>query len=94
MDDKITAIKNFPLPKSVENVRSFIGFCGYYSSFINGSAKLASPLTQLLKNGIPFHWNAPQDRSLSDLKDALINVPALALLDCMLSFEMYTDVSR
>ncbi len=30
MDDKITAIKNFPRPKSVENVCSFIGLCGYY----------------------------------------------------------------
>ncbi len=55
MDDKISAIKNFPRPKPVENARSFIGFCDYYRSFINSFAKLASPLTQLLKEEVLFH---------------------------------------
>ncbi len=35
MNETVTAIKNFPRLKSVENVRSFIGLCGYYRSFIN-----------------------------------------------------------
>ncbi len=54
MDDKISTIKNFPRPKFVENVRSFIGWCGYYWSFISGFAKLLFPLMQLLKKVVPF----------------------------------------
>ncbi len=42
--DKIEAIKNFPQPRSIENVLSVLGLCGYYSPFISGFAKIASPL--------------------------------------------------
>ncbi len=70
MDDKISAIKKFPEPRTVENIRSFIGLCGYYRPFIDGFAKIASPLTILLKKEIPFHWNATQEKSFTDLKSA------------------------
>ncbi len=66
MDDKISAIKNVPQPRTVENIRSFVGLCGYYRPFIDGFAKIASPLTKLLKNEIPFHWNATQEKSFTD----------------------------
>ncbi len=81
MDDKISAIKNFPQPQNAEKVWSFLGLCGYYRPFIRGFARIASPLTQLLRKEVPFHWNAPQDKkSFNDLKSALINAPALAFL--------------
>ncbi len=67
MDDKISAIKKFPQPLTVGNVRSFIGLCEYYRPFIDEFAKIASPLTQLLKKEIPFHWNAIQEKSFTDL---------------------------
>ncbi len=55
MDDKISAIKNFPRPKTVENVRSYVGLCGYYRSFIDSFSKMASPLTHLLRKDVSFH---------------------------------------
>ncbi len=93
MDNKITAFKYFPRPKSVENVCSFIGLCGYYRSFISGFVKLASPLTQLLKKEVPFHWNTLQERSFNYLKEALINAPVLVFTDYEFPFVMYTDAS-
>ncbi len=60
--DKIEGIKNFPQPRTVENVRSFLGLCGYYRPFICGFAKIASPLNQLMKKGVLFHWDAPQKK--------------------------------
>ncbi len=93
MDDKISAIKKFPQPRTVENIRSFIGLCGYYRPFIDGFAKIASPLTKLLKKEIPFHWNATQEKSFTDLKSALINAPSLAFPDYKVPFIMYTDAS-
>ncbi len=49
MDSKITAVKNFLTPKSVENVRSFLGLVGYYRAFVKNFASIASPLTRFLK---------------------------------------------
>ncbi len=42
---------------------------------------------------MPFHWNAPQDKSFNDLKSVLINTPALAFPDHSVLFSLYTDAS-
>ncbi len=60
VDSKITAVKNFPTPKSVENVRSFLGLAGFYRAFVKHLASIASPLTHLLKKDVPFLWNDAQ----------------------------------
>ncbi len=67
MDDKISAIKKSLQPRTVENIRSFIGLYGYYGLFIDGFAKIASHLTKLLKKEIPFHWNATQEKESPSL---------------------------
>ncbi len=46
---KITPAQNVPTPKSVENVRSFLGHAGYYRAFVKNFASVASPLTRLFK---------------------------------------------
>ncbi len=46
-DSKVLAVKQFPQPKTVENVRSYLGLAGYYRSFIKGFATIASLLTRL-----------------------------------------------
>ncbi len=86
--DKIEAIRNFPQPRSVENVCSFLLLCGYYCPFISGFAKIASPLNQLTKKGVLFHWDAPQQNSLDALKTALQHLcfsseVTLNLLPCL-----------
>ncbi len=93
MDDKISTIKNFPRPKSVENVRSFIGLCGYYRSFVKSFSKMASPLRHLLRKDVSFHWDSLQEKAFQDLKVALTNAPVLAFPDYSLPFIFYTDAS-
>jgi hypothetical protein len=44
---KIAGIKDWPIPKKVKDVRSFLGFCNFYCSFIHGFAHLARPLNLL-----------------------------------------------
>ncbi len=56
--DKVKAIKQFFQPRSVENVRLFLVLCRDYRPFINGFAKIASPLNQLMKKEVPFHWDS------------------------------------
>ena len=47
--DKIQSILDWETPKSVKDVRSFLGLAGYYRRFIEGFSKLAKPMTDLLK---------------------------------------------
>lgn len=93
VEDKILAVKNFPQPKNAENVRSFLGLCGYYRSFVKGFSKIASPLNTLLRKDIPFHWNAAQNKSFEDLKFALTHAPVLAFPDYEAPFILFTDAS-
>ncbi len=93
VDSKITAVKNFPTPKSVENVRSFLGLAGYYRAFVKNIASVASPLTRLFKKDVPFQWNDAQQHSFNALKDALTHTPILAFPDYTLPFTLCTDTS-
>ncbi len=77
VDSKITAVQKFPTPKSVENVRSFLGLDGYYRAFVKKFASIASPLTRLLKKNVPFHWNDTRQHSSPTLKDSFTHAPIL-----------------
>lgn len=49
MDElKVSAVKEWPRPTNVKQVRGFLGLTGYYRRFIKSYATLASPLTDLL----------------------------------------------
>ena len=42
--EKVSAVSDWPVPKTVKQVRSFVGFCNYYRRFIKDFAKIAQPL--------------------------------------------------
>ena len=54
--EKIDAIMNWPTPRNVIDVRSFMGLVGYYRSFIEGFSKVVHPITSLQKKGVKFEW--------------------------------------
>lgn len=47
--DKVEAVKSWPIPNSLRQVRAFLGFTGYYRRFIRLYAQIASPITNLLR---------------------------------------------
>ena len=51
---KVEAIMNWPTPRNVTDVRSFMGLAGYYKRFIEGFSKVANSITYLQKKGINF----------------------------------------
>ena len=51
---KVSAILDWPVPKSVKEVRSFLGFANFYRKFILHYFALATPLTTLTRKGVKF----------------------------------------
>ena len=51
---KVEAVMSWESPKSVFEIRSFLGLAGYYHRFIEGFSKLALPLTKLIRKGQVF----------------------------------------
>jgi hypothetical protein len=103
---KIKAVKNWPLPTTVREVRSFLGLCNFYRKFIQNHATIAKPLTNVLKStefkdkyGIAFHKKAPvtlnedERKAFEALKSALISAPCLAIYDPDMPTEVWTDAS-
>ncbi len=47
--DKISAIKEWPIPKAVKDLRGFLGYAGYYMRFVEGYSWIVKPLNALLQ---------------------------------------------
>ena len=54
---KVDVVSQWETPKSVTEIRSFLGLASYYRRFIEGFSKLALPLTQLTCKGKAFVWD-------------------------------------
>jgi hypothetical protein len=78
--EKIEAIRGWPTPKNITEVRSFMGLVGYYRRFIEGFSKIVHPITYLQKKGIKFEWTPKCEESFQLLKELLTSAPILK--DC------------
>jgi len=81
-------------PKSVTEVRSFLGLAGYYHKFIEGFSKLALPLTQLTCKGKAFVWDVQCENNFNELKQRLMTAPILILSKSDEPFVVYCDASK
>ena len=91
--EKVKAVSNFPVPRNVHDVRSFLGLCSYFRRFIKGFCYLAAPLQMLLKGDAKYHWDSEQEEAFNNLKEALISDPVLGLYDEKAPTEIHTDAS-
>ena len=90
---KVETVVKWPTPKSVREVRGFLGLTGWYRVFIIGYAKIASPLTNALKKTIVFTWTKECKESFNNLKIALAKEPVLKLPDFTKLFTVTMDAS-
>ena len=91
--EKISAVKLWPQPRCVKDVRAFLGLTGYYRKFIKDYAVLATPLTELTKKQCRFRWQEQQEEAFTALKEKLTEAPILGYPDPECSFILDTDAS-
>jgi hypothetical protein len=77
----------------MHQVCSFFGLVGYYLRFIPNFSKIAKSITDLLKNGEMYVWNAGRDEAFQTLKKLLTTSPMLAQPDITWSFDVYCNAS-
>lgn len=90
---KIEAIKNWPKPHNVGDVRSFLGIASYYRKFIPNFSDAAFPLTQLTRKNQKFTWTESCVNAFDHLQHALTTTPILAYPTREDPFILDTDAS-
>ncbi|XP_075515714.1 uncharacterized protein LOC142550524 [Primulina tabacum] len=91
---KIEAVKKWPIPWTVAEVRSFLGLAWYYRRFIGDFSKIALPLATLTRKTVKFEWTNEYQQAFQVLKDNLTSAPVLALPQGVEDFVVYTDASK
>ena len=105
--EKISAVKNFPIPKTVTDVRSFLGLAGFYRKYVKNFSLIARPLHKLFdledkkdpsgrrQKGVPIgnRWNGDCQEAFEKLKSALTSSPVLAFADFEKEFTVEIDAS-
>jgi hypothetical protein len=90
---KIQVILNIPTPSTPKEVRSILGYVGYYRRFIKKNSKLSSPLFFLLKKDVDLSWTDNCELSFSDMKHKLSTTPILRGSNWALPFHISLDAS-
>ena len=80
-ESRIEKVLNWGPCRNVSEVRAFLGTVGVCQMFIRNFAHRASPLTMLTRKNHPFIFGPEQIDAQDDLKQAVINSPALRPLD-------------
>ena len=89
----VAAVKDFPKPKDLEELRRFLGLSSYYRRFISQFAQMAQPLHKLTQDGVPFKWNDSRQRGFECIKQKLIEAPILSYSSFNKDFILETDAS-
>ena len=74
---KCQQVRDWPVPRDLHEVRSFVGLCSYYRRHIQGFTELAAPLYELATKGTEFEWTDRRHEAFGQLKNALTSAPIL-----------------
>ena len=101
LPEKIQAIKEYPVPKTLKDLRAFLGLSSYYRKFIKKYAEKAAPLHNLTQGHkcmkgtkIVLKWQTEHDEAFNSLKRAILTDVILAFPDFSKPFRLTTDASN
>ena len=102
MPGKLTFLHQWEKPQTISKLRSFMGFCNYYSGYVRMYAELSGPLHKMLQVGKfdgrkgskkKLAWTPEAEDAFSRLKERLLGQLGLFLVDADKGFVLRTDAS-
>lgn len=97
LETKIEAIKKFPIPTTVRQLRAFLGMINFYRRFLPRAAEIQSPLHALLTGSVkgsqPVNISGEALDAFEACKQSLANAALLAHPDCSAKLALVTDAS-
>ena len=75
---KVRGVSDWPVPKKVKEVQSFLGFVNFYWGFIKDFAEIAHPLHALTHKKRNWSWGESENSAFVQLKAAVTSAPTLA----------------
>ena len=90
---KVEVIRDLPPPRTVRDIRSFLGHAGFYRRFIKDFSKISRPLCLLLQKDKDFVFDEKCLEAFETLKEALTSTPMIAPPVWDLPFEVMCDAS-
>ena len=91
---KIEVVMSWERPKSVFEIRSFLGLAGYYRRFIEDLSRLEAPMTRLTQNEVKFEWNDLCQKTFQELKRRLNSAHILIVSEQGQRYIVYCDASK
>ncbi|BBH05336.1 plant U-box 23 [Prunus dulcis] len=90
---KIDIVRSLLPPKTVKEIRSFLGHAGFYRRFIKDFSKISRPLCRLLGKDVEFEFNEECLAAFNKLKELLTSAPIMQPPDWNFPFELMCDAS-
>jgi hypothetical protein len=92
--EKVQAIREWPAPRNVAEVRSFMGLAGYYRRFIDEFSKIAHSITSLQRKEKKFQWTEECESIFQRLKQLLTSAPILKIADPNKDYVVCTNACK
>ena len=88
---KVKGIADWPPPKNITDIHSFLGFTGFYHYFIPNYSLIACPMKQLTRKNAPFNWDQSCTHAFEHLKSLMCAKPILRQPDYTKAFFLAMD---
>ena len=90
---KVAGVRDWPSPKTVKEVQSFLGFVNFYRRFIENFSHIAHPLHHLTRKDEPWKWTNEHQDAFTQLKGAITSTPILVHPDADRPYRLEADSS-